>query len=434
MSAFKTILFKELKSMIRDPKILIAMIIAPFIIVGIMYGIMVFSTQQMVREALMGKGVIVLVDEDRGYWAKNFTEYLEETGYKIINVGDREELISSIKNRSILCGLVIPHGFTENITRNTTAYVEVYIYIASPSMSYLVGKSRALTVINEYSKNITMITAELHGLNPEYISTPINTTLSVIVKNRVLKVNDLGSIIGGFTIMNIAFPLLALILASFLVQLTATSIAVEKEEKMFETILSLPINRFSFIVAKIIATVIVGLLGVTLYGVLFMWYFSAITRVSSEPSGSNSGFSSIVSVIGSVYGYGAMTLMFIALFSLVLFILGLSIILALFAEDVRSAQMITSYIVMPFLFVFLINMFMDLSSIEPMTRYVLALIPLANLGFMTTYIFIEDWTAAYLAVASSIVYAVIAMYIASRLIASEKVFTLRLFRRRKTHV
>ncbi len=434
MSAFKTILFKEIKSMIRDPKILIAMIITPVIITGLMYGIMIFSTQQMIKETLYARGIVVVLDEDHGYWARNLTNYLKEIGYKVEFVESRNELLSIIRNRSIACGIIIPRGFTENITLNKSAYVNVYIYIASPSMTYLTSRTKILSIIDRYSENITNIFIKTHGLNPEYVLNPLNSTIKVIIRDKTIALKDLGSIIGSLMIVNMGFPLIALILASFLVQLTATSIAVEKEEKMFETILSLPISRLSFIAAKIVASVIIGLLSVFIYGALFTWYFTSLSALPSSSTTSQTtseASTSIVSAIASIYGSGGVALLVFSLFGLVLFILGVSIILALFVEDVRSAQIITSYIVLPLVIIMIMNMFLDLSSFSESMRHLIALIPLINTCLVSTYLFLGDYLSVYLAVSSSIIYALIVMYIASKLVTTEKVFVLKPFRRKR---
>ncbi len=429
MSAFKTILYKELKSMIRDPKIIIAMIISPFIIVGLMYGIMIFSTQQMVRETLYGKGTIIYIDNDHGYWARNFTSYLEKIGYKLVKTNSSEELFNKISDRRIVCGIIIPKGFSENITRNKTAYLKIYVYVHSPSMTSLMSKTKIFTIIDSFSENLTAISLTMHGLNPKYVMKPVNTSINILLRDKLVKVEDFESVIGSMILASIFIPLLVMILASFLVQLTSTSIAVEKEEKMFETILSLPINRFEFIAAKIVAAVLVGFLGLGLYGVLFLWYFSSIANISTSGSTSSPIFASI----STVYSPSTIPLLIIALIGMILFILGLSIILALFVEDVRSAQMLTSYIVLPLVFMMIINMFLDISGYDPLTRHLLALIPLLNIGFLSTYMFIEDYVSIYITAFSSIIYALIIMYIASKLISTEKVFTLRLFRKKRKY-
>ncbi|OYT39990.1 MAG: sodium transporter [Desulfurococcales archaeon ex4484_58] len=430
MRVFKIILIKELKSMIRDPKILIAMFIVPFIIVGVMYGIVVFSTRQMVEEAVRGRGVIAIVDEDQGYWSKNLTEYIKSLGFKILRLNNTTVLLEVLNNRSILSAIVIPSDFTENITRNNTAYVEIYTYIHSPSMSHLISRSKAIGVIMSYSQNLSETIIKIHGLNPKYISHPVNTTMTVILKDKMIHVNDLGALIGGFTMINIAFPLIAFILASFLVQLTATSIAVEKEEKMFETILSLPINRLEFIAAKIVAAVIIGFIGIAFYGALFAWYFGSVASISSSSPASSSSFN-VFGILFDIYGSSGLGAFFIASIGLILFVLGIAIILALFVEDVRSAQMITSYIVMPFMFVLVLSMFLDITSYPQSTRYIISLIPFVNISFMSTFIFTGDQIAIHISALSSILYAILIMYIASKLIGTEKVFTLKLFRRKK---
>jgi len=433
VKAFTRILIKELKSMIRDPKIIVAMIITPFILVGIMYAVMLFSFQQAVEEATEQGGTVVLLNNDHGYWAGDFIEFLRENGYKVVEATNRDELAKLVQNREVLGGIVIPQDFTANITRNRTAYLELYVYLASPSIAYYGSRARIDGIVYSYSRNLSDRLAEAIGIDPSYMSSPVSSTYTVLLRDKVVKVSNLGEIASVLILASMMVPLVSLVLASFLVQLTATSIAVEKEEKMFETLLSLPISRFGLILAKITAVVIVGLIGVSLYGSVLLWYFQAVTSLSSTAGASQPGMSSVsvFSSIAEIYGSQNLMLLVLALLGFVLFILALSMILALFAEDVRSAQMITGYIIMPIAILMFVNMFLDVSTLPATTKCVLALIPIANTGFISSFIFMGENLLVYLAVVSSITYALITIYMASRLVSTEKVFTLRLFRRRR---
>lgn len=432
MSAFQTILLKELKSMLRDPKILIAMIVVPVIIMGLMYGALSFLIHQTFREVFKVEGTIVVFDKDNGYWSNNFTNYIRSVGYRIIYARDKEEFLTLVNSKDVKCGIYIPFGFSKNISLNKTANINLYIHIVSPSYAHIMAKTNVLDVVSKYANSISRIYIRVHGLDPKYVVNPLNQSITLIIRNNTVSVKDIGSLMGVLMIINLGIPFIIAFLAGFLTQLTATSIAVEKEEKMFETLLSLPINRLSFIMAKITASTIIGLLSTLVYGGIFIWYLSSMTYIEipveqhgvSQPQ-------AILSVIAKIYDPGALTLLFLALIGLVLFILGIAILLALFVESVQNAQIITSYTVMPIFFMAFLTMFIDLASLSETTRYGIALIPLINTCLVPAYIFIGDYTSVYLASTSSIIYALIVMYIASKLVTTEKVFIFKPFSKRK---
>ena len=102
MRTLKLVLIKELKSMIRDPKILIAMILVPVIITGIIYGISIGFTRQMASEAAKTGGTIVFVDLDKGNWSSRVREIIEDEGYKIIEANSVDEAIDILRNSDAL--------------------------------------------------------------------------------------------------------------------------------------------------------------------------------------------------------------------------------------------------------------------------------------------------------------------------------------------
>ena len=81
LKGFKTILIKELKELIRDPKILIGMIVVPLVmfpILGLVLGYAVESAQEQAQQA-----TLLVIDNDGGNWSQTFIDYLGNTGINI---------------------------------------------------------------------------------------------------------------------------------------------------------------------------------------------------------------------------------------------------------------------------------------------------------------------------------------------------------------
>lgn len=436
MKTLKLILLKELKSMIRDPKILIAMIIVPIILTGAIYGVMIGATRQVAREAVTMRGVVALYDMDHGNWSRYVVEYMEKLGLTVIKVYDEEKLLQLVtNNKTVLGGIVIPEGFTENITEMKPARIDVYTVIRSINILSLTRIGKLIGLVNSIGQNISSTIILEKGVNREFLRRGIRGNGILVLRNRIVEGVRPEILYGPLVIVSMFIPLIVLILSSFIAQLSATSIAVEKEEKMLETLLSLPLSRLQLIGGKILAATIIGFIGLILYGGVFAWYFSAIS--SPTTGGINTtgmGSVNVFGIITDMLGGSIITSMIISLIGVVLFVLALAILLALFVEDVRSAQIISGYIVMPLAIAVFLALFIDPSGMDQGGRIILSVIPLVNVGFIVNMGFIGDYVSLSLIPISNLVYATIMMYIASRIISTEKVFTMRMFRRRKRRI
>lgn len=74
LKGFTTILIKELKELMRDPKILIGMIILPLImfpVMGLVFGYAVTSAQEQAQKA-----TLLVVNNDNGNWSHSFVKFL----------------------------------------------------------------------------------------------------------------------------------------------------------------------------------------------------------------------------------------------------------------------------------------------------------------------------------------------------------------------
>ncbi len=425
MNVFKNVFIKEIKSIIRDPRILIAMIIVPVVFMGIMYGMIGEMSKQAVKEAMTPGGNVIVVDMDHGKWANDFIEFLKKEKYDITMYQSLDEALENYDN--VLGVILIPKGFSDNLTNNKPGILQLYFKIKTISFVGMVGGSKLFGVIGDYSEEISKTILTNNNLNPDYVMSPVNATSNVVIGKTVLKGYTVGEIMGSLFMVGLFIPLMIAMLAGFIAQLSATSIAVEKEEKMLETLLSLPMNRMSLMAAKVAAAAVVSMIGGGLYIFIIAWYFTQMTSLG-EPSGGQA-FAAITA-ISQVFSGTTQALFAITAFGVLFLVLGITIVLALFVEDVRSAQIISSYIMFPLMISIFIVMFMDASKLSETTRLILSIVPFVNMPMMINYSLLGENLPLILATVSTWIYALIAIYIASRIIGTEKIFTVRLFKRR----
>ncbi len=427
MSAFTNLLAKEIKSIVRDPKILIAMFIVPLVMIGVIYGMMAVSMRQQVEQVRKESGVVAVIDSDGGYWAKKFVDYIRDEGVAVKLVNTTSKPIPELMNElGVKILYVIPEGFSANLTRNETTYIVYYVLFKALTFMETGLGERAESLVGDFSDNITKTIIARSGVSLRFAENPINTTTRIIIGGKVVE-SPLAAFAGVFT-LGLLLPLIVFIMLTFIIQFAVTSMAVEKEEKMFETLLTLPVNRLTILGVKLLVSIIIGVLYVGIYGGIMMWFLGGAFQPTTETSGEGVSLSfNPLSVLppATVYYIG------VGLIGAVIFGLLLAIILSMFAEDVRTAQLISNYALTPLVIMFFLPMFLDISGLSYGAKLALSLIPLANIGFIPKLSILGYSELAFIAGVSNVAYAVIALFAAYKIVNTEKIFTAKLLKKRR---
>jgi ABC-2 type transport system permease protein len=218
----------------------------------------------------------------------------------------------------------------------------------------------------------------------------------------------------------IAMPVIIIILLSYSMTIAATSVAMEKEEKTLETLLTLPVDRFAILMGKLSGSILIAAVGALAYMVGFNYYIGGIT--STIPLGTNFNLADL-GLVPSLFGY---LLLGMSLFVTILSALALAVIISAFAEDVRTAQSLVGY-VYPFLFVPAIAlMYLDINSLPLALKAVLYAIPYTQPIIASKAVIMGDYWTAVLGIIYVTAFTLAVMYAASRLFATEKILTAKL--------
>lgn len=417
---------KELKSIARDPKMLIAMLVIPLILMAILYAIVGHGVAQQVQQAVRESGIVAVLDMDRGNYSRVFIEYLKNIGLvvRLVEVDGEPDVREVIRNLDSKILYVVPKGFSLNLSRFEQA--KVYTYVRIESLT--IGEGGIVEVANRYvgifNRYLLASIAREKGIPESLVQGAVlGYTRGLLAENVIENPEKVFAIItmGGFLV-----PLIMLVLVLFAAQLIATSIAIEKEEKMFETLLSLPINRMSIIGAKLVVSLLISILYMVIYsfmllGFLFGQIFGSINAQGVSVSYSDMLISALPSNVAPC--------VFVNVIGLTLFMVFTSLLLSLFAEDVRTAQAIIGNVIGPTVVVVYMPMFIDVSTQS--IRIAVSLIPIANTVFLPKLAVVQDTTSLILASVSNIIYALIVFLVVRRIVNSETIFTLKLFRRKK---
>jgi ABC-2 type transport system permease protein len=336
----------------------------------------------------------------------------------VVNVTSPEEAVNeNLLSQNNSTDLIeIPDGFSENMTQhlsgdlNVTASVNQYSVFSGAGALEGIGSS----VIDSFVQSLN------RGFAPDIIY----TQKSSIIKGEIKEGVDPRLLSTLMISQAIALPITIMILLTYSMQIAATSVAMEKEEKTLETLLTLPIDRFAILMGKLAGSILVAGIGALTYMVGFNFYLGGLS--STFPVGTNLDLASL-GLVPSPFGY---LLLGISLFVTLLSALALAVILSAFAEDVRGAQSLVGYIY-PFLFVpSLLLIYVDINTLPLALKIALYAIPYTHPIIASKAVTMGDYWTAALGIVYVTAFTLVIMYLASRLFATEKILTAKLkFRR-----
>ena len=419
LKGFTTILVKELKELMRDPKILIGMIVLPLIIfpvMGLVLGYAVESAQEQAQKA-----TLLVVNNDGGNWSQTFVSYLNVTmNVAVINNMDPQQVVSQnlLTEYNSTQFAEIPAGFSQNMTRhigngefNVTATLNVYGVFQGGGIFSNIGSSGLSVFVNGFNRYIA----------PDVVY----TTQSTIIKGEIQQGIDPATLSGLLISQSLALPITVMIMLTYSMQIAATSVAMEKEEKTLETLLTVPVERFSILMGKLSSTMIVA--GVAAIAVLFGYTYMLGSITMGIPT---TGSVDLVALglVPSPLGYA---LLGISLFVTLLSALALAVIISAFSEDVRGAQALVGYLY-PLIFIpSLALIYLDINTLPLALKAVLFAIPYSQPIIASKAVVLGDYSTVIFGIIYVAAFTVVIMYIASRLFATEKILTAKLkFRRR----
>jgi ABC-2 type transport system permease protein len=413
LKGFGNILVKELKELIRDPKILLGMIIVPLVMFPVLGAVMNFSMQSVQEQAQ--KATILVINNDGGNYSQIFITALNSSVRVFMsNYTSPEDAVNQneLSQYNTTQLVEIPLGFSANMTlhvngnQNITASVKIYSVFSSSGVFENIGSS--------------IIDNMIGGFNRQLAPNIIQAEKSSIIKGQIKEGVDPAQLSALMISQTIAMPITIMILLTYSMQIAATSVAMEKEEKTLETLLTLPVDRFSILMGKLSGSILVAGVAAVAYMLGFNYYMGSFT--STFQAGTSQDLVSL-GLAPSLFGY---MLLGISLFVTLLSALAIAVVLSAFAENVRSAQSLVGY-VYPFLFIpSLILMYVDINTLPLAVKIVLYAIPYSHPIIASRAVTMGDYWTAALGIVYVSIFTLVIMYFASRLFATEKVLTAKL--------
>jgi len=419
LKGFTTILVKELKELMRDPKILIGMIVLPLVIFPVMGLVMGYAVESAQEQAQ--KATLLVVNNDGGEWSQTFIGYLNGTmNVAVVNDITPQEVVAQnlLTEYNSTQFVEIPSDFSQNMTQHidesdftVTATVNVYGVFQGGGIFSNIGTSGFSAFVN--------------GFNRAVAPDVVYTSQSTIIKGEIQEGIDPATLSGLMLSQSIALPVTLMIMLTYSMQIAATSVAMEKEEKTLETLLTVPVDRFAILMGKLSSTIIVA--GVAAITVLVGYNY----MLGSLTFGITSNVAIDLVALGLVPSPIGYALLGISLFVTLLSALALAVIISAFSEDVRGAQALVGYLY-PIVFIpAMVLIYVDINTLPLAIKSVLYAIPYSHPIIASKAVVLGDYTTVAFGIIYVAAFTVVIMYIASRLFATEKILTAKLrFKRR----
>ncbi len=422
MNKFWVLLKKEIRELLSlqmlAPMIAVVLI---FFFIGNVLGKEAEKSKTTVNLALLNLDHSDVSKEAEGVLRKNFQNIL------ILDNAATEESLQTIKDKNIPTLIVIPAGFGSGIKQNKPQEVEFYSVLTGLSMfqnKQAQSVAQATAVLSRYFSDRVLAPSSI--VPASFVKEPIKPNEFVAVKDKLANISFAQ--IGGFVISQGMFvPIILFMVIVVASQLVAVAIATEKENKTLETLLSVPVNRKSIVIAKLVAAGLVALLMALVYIFGFKSYMGGLTGSIGGGAGQVAdGVRQAAAVLGLTFGTTEYALLGISLFLGILAALSIAIVLGSFAEDVKAVQGLTTPIMILIFIPYLLTMFVDLGTASPFLRYLVYAIPFSYPFLASSHILFKDYFTYIIGNIYLLIFFLVFVFIAARIFSTDKILTLKL--------
>jgi ABC-2 type transport system permease protein len=423
MKKFTNLLKKEIKELITRQ-----------LIGSLILTLVLFYFIGNIARSEMGKvqGVkdIYILDLDESDLSGEILRNLAFANFRInqVSVKDKDLAIDLVKKDSkISLLLIIPKGFASSVSSFQPKEIETYSFIRSFSMSSSINSeivNQIIVSINNYlSDNI--LKTKLPDLSPKIIKNPIRNRNFIVVKDRIAEgsITDVNNFVYS---QSIFVPIILMMIIVFSSQMVLSAIAMEKQDKTLETLLTVPISRNHIVIAKMLASGIVGLVSAGIYMIGFRFYMGGF--MGNTP---NVQVNEVVQKLNLRFTTDSYILLGISLFLAILCALALATILGVLTEDLKSAQSASFPLVFLVLIPYFLTILSDINSLELPLRVIVLAIPFTHPFLASQNLIFGNYAVVLYGILYMLVVFMILVFIAGRIFSTDRILTMKLgFRKR----
>jgi ABC-2 type transport system permease protein len=414
---------KEVKELVRDPKILVGVILMPVIIFPIM-GSAIQISQESVLKAVKGASFAVYTN-DEGFVTDALLNYLYRNNTVVpIEANNIEDALTIFTSTDSSALVYIQKGYNENATLGIQGRLKVYANLRRLNMAETQSTDVVSSLINIYNFYFSLEKidnliqeADAVGTATGYRS-PISIKYASILKGSVLEIPP-TAIFNLVMSQSIMLPIMVMMMVMFAIQMAATSIALEKEQKTLEILMTLPVSRMTILGGKLSGSIVIAIAGSLSYLIGFGYYMnSAFSFVPEAQSMTLNDVNIGITPFGFV-------LVGIVIFVTLVSALAMALSLAVFADNVRSAQSFTGVLITPIMIPAIVLMFSDIEMLPQTVQYIMLIIPYTHSIIATKAAFLGDYFVVLRSIFFISIWTIAVLYIAAKIFSTERIITAR---------
>jgi ABC-2 type transport system permease protein len=409
---------KEAKELLLEKTVLFGVVLMPLIIFP-MVGSLTQVGIQATREAAQSIGVVGWVDEDLGEYSLLLRSFLLRANATLAELSPDEpgKLVQEAGARGASTVIVVPKGFTQNISRGVRGSLKVYAEVKSLTLSNVIRVQAVQGVIDGFRSTLSAYLVSRGGLDPLFTSNPLKGEVAVTFQGRAFAP---GALAGLLQTLVFGIPTVVLVVSSSAAMVAATSIGLEKEAKTLELLLSLPVPRASILIGKLVGASMIALIGSISFAVGFGLYLTSLDNGLGGRLAPGLGDAIVLTPQLS-------SIVLLTIFVTLFFTLTLGLLVGVFAGDVRGAQMLTQLTVFALILPpYFLWTFTDIDLLPAPWQYLLLGDPYTHALRAITRALSQDPLGAILSLAYLASASIAVMAIATRMFAGEKLLTARI--------
>jgi ABC-2 type transport system permease protein len=421
MKRFSNLLKKEIKELVN--KQLIISLVAFVVIFN-------FMGQATKKEARKAGGIqtISVLDLDGSARSQALLKRQEMAMFKIVDLSGKtkEQALEAAKSGDSKLLLVIPAGYGESLTALKPGEIETYSFMRSFS---LIGSSTQIIVqrvIDALNGALSddFLKEKLPGMDPASLKKPIKSRDFVVVRGRVAE-GSAYAVAEPIARQSMLISLVLMMIVIYSSQMVISAVAMEKQNKTLETLLTVPIKRTSIITAKMLAAGLIGLISAGVYMFGYQSFLGGFGGGASRAGAQASG-AELMQKLGLSFSTTGYVVLGLAMFLSILVALAIAMILGVLAEDFRSAQNMIMPLIFMVMIPYFITLFTDLNTMSlPLKIFILA-IPFSHPFLVPQNLYLGNWTMIFGGLAYMLAIFVALTIFAARVFSSDKILTMKL--------
>lgn len=398
MNKWQVLLLKEIKHLFRDTKTIVQTVVVPTFITPLIIGGIFWYVGSIATEETK-KTYEISIYSSSDY---SLIDNLDNSDRLVINRENSvEAVIDSVTYDRSEIGLSFDDAFDNDLISNDSAKLTIY---SKDIDTFSQAKSIVSNIVDDYEENIRNKRLELLNLDENYVN-----PITINEEDLTTEEESAGSIFGA---------LLALFFVMYVISgsmYPAIDLgAGEKERGTMETLISTNISSVDIIIGKMLSVTSSAILTATfsMLGfaipilVIFMFYADSINEY-------------LFGLLSAIVNPIALIGVFILIIPLSVFMGAFLLAISVYAKTPKEAGLLLGNV----LIVFIIPCYVPLINPGLELDFVGALIPCYNLALITNNLIAGtiDWFLYSVALLSTIVYCIVAIYISYIMFDDENV-------------